>query len=38
MGGAESGVATGADPLGRDSGDRPHQDCSVAGDFQFLAL
>jgi len=38
-GGADSSAVTGADPLGSDSGDRPpHQDNSVAVDFQFLAL
>jgi len=37
-GGAESSVVTGVDPLGSDSGDRLHQDSSVAVDFQFLAL
>jgi len=36
--GAQSGAVTGADPLGSDSGNRLHQDSSVAVDFQFLAL
>jgi len=36
--GAESGTVTGADPLGSDSGDRPHQNSSVAVDLKCLAL
>jgi len=33
--GAESGAVTGADPLGSDIGDAPHQESYVAVNFNF---